>query len=117
MVRKAEASGTSLTNRAGRLFAGSFVPPILAGAVLTAVFYRAGLTGLLPATWLLLYGTAVTVAGAFSVPAVPIMGICFMVLGAATFALPPIAGDFAMAAGFGLLQIGFGWLIARRYGG
>ncbi|MBL8986806.1 MAG: hypothetical protein SFV24_25040 [Gemmatimonadales bacterium] len=117
MVRKAGATGSSLQTRAGRLFAGAFAPPILAGAVLTAVCYRAGLTTLLPGVWLLLYGTAVTVAGAFSVRAVPIMGGCFMVLGAVAFALPPSAGNLMMAVGFGGLQVVFGILIARRHGG
>lgn len=117
MVRKAGATGSSLQTRAGRLFAGAFAPPILAGAVLTAVCYRAGLTTLLPGVWLLLYGTAVTVAGAFSVRAVPIMGGCFMVMGAVAFALPPSAGNLMMAVGFGGLQVVFGILIARRHGG
>ncbi len=117
MVRKAEAQGTPLRTRAGRLFAGAFVPPILAGAVLTAALYQAGLTVLLPGAWLLLYGTAVTAAGAFSVRAVPVMGVCFMVLGAAAFFLPRSSGDLLMAIGFGGLQIGFGAFIARRHGG
>lgn len=117
MVRKAEAQGTPLRTRAGRLFAGAFVPPILAGAVLTAALYQAGLTVLLPGVWLLLYGAAVTAAGAFSVRAVPVMGVCFMLLGAAAFFLPPGRGDLVMAVGFGGLQVGFGLLIARRHGG
>lgn len=117
MVRKAEARGTPLKTRAGRLFAGAFVPPILAGAVLTAALYQAGLTALLPGVWLLLYGTAVTAAGAFSVRAVPVMGVCFMALGGVTFFLPPGNGDLAMGLGFGGLQIVFGILIARRHGG
>ena len=117
MVRKAEVTGASLRTRAGKLFVGAFVPPIVAGAVLTAVFYRAGLTVLLPGTWLLLYGTAVTVAGAFSVRAVPIMGGCFMVLGAVALAVPAAAGNLMMALGFGGLQIVFGGLIAWRHGG
>jgi hypothetical protein len=117
MVRKAEAQGTPLRTRAGRLFAGAFVPPILAGAVLTAALYQAGLTGLLPGVWLLLYGTAVSAAGAFSVRAVPVMGVCFMALGSAAFFLPRGTGDLMMAAGFGGLQIGFGLYIARRHGG
>lgn len=117
MVRKADQTGTSLTTRAGRLFVGAFVPPILAGAVLTATFFWSGLTALLPGTWLLLYGTGVTVAGMFSVRAVPVMGACFMVLGAVAFALPAGSGDLMMGIGFGGLQIGFGLLIARKHGG
>ena len=117
LVRKAEATGTSLRSRTGRLFVGSFIPPILADAVLTAACFYLGLTPILPGVWLLLYGTAVTSAGAFSVRAVPVMGIGFMVLGAVAFAIGPRFGDLMMAAGFGGLQITFGIVIARRYGG
>lgn len=116
-ARKAEATGVALWNRAGKLFAGAFAPPILAGAVLTAVFYREDLTRLLPGVWLLLYGTGVTTAGAFSIRAVPVMGVCFMALGALAFLVPAGWGDVMMALGFGGLQIGFGILIARRHGG
>jgi len=116
-VRKAEATATTLRTRAGRFFAGSFAPPILAGAALTPVLYHAGLGSGLPGLWLLLYGTAVTTAGAFSIRIVPVMGICFMVLGAAAFLAPASWGDFFMALGFGGLQVGFGLVIARRHGG
>ena len=117
LVAKAERTGASLRTRAGRLFAGSFVPPIAAGGVLTAVLFRLHQTTLLPGVWLLLYGTAVAVAGAFSVRAVPVMGACFMALGALAFVTPPAWGDILMAIGFGGLQIGFGLFIARRHGG
>lgn len=117
MVRKADASRTPLFTRAGRLFVRSFVPPVLAGAVLTPVLYQAGLSPRLPALWLLMYGSGVTVAGATSVPAVPLLGMSFMVLGVTGFLLPAEFGNLLMAVGFGGLQIGFGLLIARKYGG
>ena len=117
MVRKADAARTPLLNRAGKLFVRAFVPPILAGGVLTFVFYQAGLVGRLPGLWLLLYGTAVTVAGAHSARVVPLLGISFMVLGSVAFLAPASWGNVLMALGFGGLQIAFGWLIARRYGG
>lgn len=117
MVRKADASRTPLFTRAGKLFVRSFFPPILAGAILTAVFYKAGLGDLLPGLWLLLYGAAVTVAGATSVRVVPLLGMSFMALGTVAFLVPSTWGDALMAAGFGGLQIGFGLLIARKHGG
>ena len=117
MVRKADESRTPLFTRAGRLFVRSFVPPILGGAVLTAVFYQNGLAARLPGLWLLMYGAGVTVAGATSIRVVPLLGLSFMALGVLAFLLPAGAGNLLMAAGFGGLQVGFGLLIARKYGG
>jgi hypothetical protein len=45
------------------------------------------------------------------------MGISFMALGIAAFAAPSGWGNGFMAAGFGLLQIAFGLMIARKHGG
>jgi hypothetical protein len=115
-VRKAQRGLAPGLAHSGKQFAGNFVPPILAGALLTPVFYRAGLTGYLPGLWLLLYGTAVTTAGAFSIRVVPIMGACFMGLGAVALFLPTW-GNPVMALGFGGLHVLFGLLIARRHGG
>lgn len=101
---------------AARKFLLSFVPAVVAGAALTAAVGAD--RALLPGLWLLLYGTGVVTAGAYSVRVVPVMGLGFMALGGA--ALLPIAagwGDWLLAAGFGGLHVGFGWAIARRHGG
>lgn len=117
MVRKARRGGTPVLSHSGRRFVLSYVPPILVGALLTVVLVRAGLHSALPGTWLLLYGTGVVTGGAFSVRVVPLMGICFMVLGTAALFGPPAWGNALMLAGFGLLHVIFGLIIARRYGG
>jgi hypothetical protein len=95
----------------------SLAPPMVAGAVLTVVFYRAGLMGSLPAMWLMLYGAGIITAGAFSVRVVPVMGMCFMVLGCAAAFSPMAWGNAWMAVGFGGLHMVFGYFIARRHGG
>ena len=114
---KAAASGQSLGAAPARRFALAFAPPILAAAVLSAALYRAGAVAALPATWLLLYGTAVVTGGAYSVRPVPLMGICFMLTGGIAAVTPAAWDDWLLAAGFGGLHIVFGLLIARRYGG
>jgi hypothetical protein len=94
-----------------------FTPPALAGIVLTLALWRWEATGLIPGAWLLLYGVAVVAGGTFSVRVVPLMGVCFMVLGALGLLLAPGSGNALMAVGFGGLHIVFGILIARRHGG
>jgi len=117
ILRKARATGFSLSAGPARKFAICFAPPILAGAFMTPVLYRAGAAELLPGTWLLLFGVAVVTGGALSVRIVPFMGAAFMALGAGALLAPRALGDLFMALGFGALLIGFGAVIARRHGG
>jgi len=117
MVRKAAAGETPIGSKPGRRFVLAYTPPILVGALLTVALYRVGLTSLLPGAWLLLYGAAVVTGGALSVPVVPVMGACFMLLGSVALFAPPGWGNLLMAIGFGGIHIAFGVWIARRYGG
>jgi hypothetical protein len=114
---KARAAKMPLLSGPGRKFALSFAPPLLVGALLTVALVQAGYEAVLPGMWLLLYGTAVVTGGAFSVRVVPVMGLCFVGAGAAALFAPASWGNWFMAAGFGGLQIIFGFVIARRYGG
>jgi hypothetical protein len=114
---KARAAGTSLFSGPGRRFVYSFAPPLLVGVLLTALQLRTGVVGAIPGEWLLLYGTGVVTGGAFSIRVVPLMGLCFMVLGAVALFCPWSWGNIFLAAGFGALHIIFGAVIARNYGG
>jgi hypothetical protein len=114
---KARSSGMSLLTGPGRKFFLSFSPPMVAAALLTLVLFRLGAAQVVPGMWLLLFGTAVVTGGAFSVKVVPVMGICFMLLGAITLISPAEWSDWLLAAGFGGLHIVFGIFISRRHGG
>jgi hypothetical protein len=116
-ARKARALGLPIDSSPGRKFALAFTPPLLAGAILTAALWPAAPRDLLVGTWLLLYGAGVTAGGALSVPVVPVMGVSFMATGVVALLLPPDVASWMMVAGFGLLHVGFGFFIARRYGG
>ena len=116
-VRKARLARQPLFGRPGRKFTLTFATPMAAGAILTIPLYYGGQLALLPGMWLLLYGTAFATAGAFSVSTVPVMGLSFMVVGAAALAAPAAWGNLLMVAGFGALHIVFGALIARKHGG
>lgn len=95
----------------------SFVPPLVAGAVLTLVLLRQNQLSAISGMWMLLYGVAVVTGGAFSVRIVPVMGICFMLFGALSFLAPASWQNVCLIAGFGGLHLVFGYLIARRHGG
>jgi hypothetical protein len=116
-VVKARRAGVPLAGKAARRFALAFIPSLAAGAVFTVVLLDEHLARRLPGAWLLLYGAAVASGGALSVKVVPLLGIGCMTLGVAAFASPAAWGHVYMAAGFGLLQVICGLVIARRYGG
>jgi hypothetical protein len=78
MALKMRASGSNLQSAPARKFVLGLLPPLVAGTLLTIVLQREDLPGLLVGSWLLLYGTAIVTAGAFSVRIVPVLGICFM---------------------------------------
>ncbi len=117
MIAKSRRAGVPLLSGAGRKFLLSFAPPVAVGALLSIPLLQSGWAAMMPPTWLLLFGTAVVTAGAFSVPIVPIMGLSFMALGVVALAAPLAWANWLMGAGFGVLHIVFGILIARKHGG
>jgi hypothetical protein len=117
MTWKANRSGLPLFSGPGRRVALGLLPPLAAGAVLTFLLFRAGISSALPPTWLLLYGAGIATGGMFSVAIVPVMGVSFMILGALAALGPAAWGNWFLAGGFGGLHILFGSLILWRHGG
>jgi hypothetical protein len=117
MSLKARAANLPMFSGAGRKFALSLCPPLIAGAFLTVALYSQGMIRPLAGLWLLLYGVGVVTAGTFSVRVVPLMGLCLMVIGSAALFSPASWANIYLAAGFGGVHAVFGWIIARRHGG
>ena len=116
-VHKARTHWWRLLAAPARRFALGLTPPLIAGGVLTMVLQQRGMYELLPGLWLIVYGAAVTAAGAFSVRILPILGASFMVVGALACLTPMAWAPWLLGVGFGGLHIVFGSIIARRYGG
>ena len=114
---KANRRGLPLFTGPGRKVALGLFPPTIAAALLTFLLQRTGLNSALAPTWLLLYGAGIITGGLYSVPAVPVMGLCFMATGVVAILAPAAWANLLLAAGFGGLHIIFGFLIARRHGG
>jgi hypothetical protein len=114
---KARRAGIPVLRGPGRRFAAALLPPIVAGALLTAAEMQSSASNVVPGTWLLLYGVGVAAGGAFSVRLVLVLGALFMATGTLALFAPPGTGDLFLAAGFGGLHVVFGVIIARRYGG
>jgi hypothetical protein len=114
---KANRRGLPLFSGPARKVALGLAPPMVAGVFLTFLLFRGGQQSALPAMWLLLYGAGIIAGGAFSVAIVPVMGVCFMLLGSLAALGPAAWGNWFLAAGFGGLHIAFGFFIARRHGG
>jgi hypothetical protein len=100
-----------------RNFALAMAPPFVAGALLTMILQSRGEWWAIPGVWLLLYGCGITTGGAFSIRIVPVMGVCFMILGVVALLAQPGWHNGLLAVGFGGLHLVFGAIVTRRYGG
>jgi hypothetical protein len=117
MYSKARLASLPLLTSSARKLLFSFTPVFVVGMVVTFAFVKREMASLLPGVWMLLYGTAVVAAGAFSVRIVPVMGASFILVGAAALFAPATWHTALMILGFGVLHILFGFIIARRHGG
>jgi hypothetical protein len=117
MYNKARSASLPLLTGSARKLLFSFTPVFVVGIVVTFAFMHREMYAWLPGIWMLLYGTGVVAAGAFSVRIVPVMGAAFIATGAAALFAPAAWSTALMILGFGVLHILFGILIARRHGG
>ena len=117
MIRKGRRNGVSFLAPASKRFFVSYSAPLLAAGLLTIILVRQHAMEAVPATWLLLYGSSFISSGAFSIRVIPVMGVCFMLLGLIACFVSLPASNVLLGAGFGGLHVIFGVIIARTYGG
>lgn len=126
LVYKAQHDPIPFYRGAGRRFFLNFAPAIVAGLLLTELFYQSGIEHLMPGMWLMIYGVAVISGGSASVPVIPVCGLFFLLLGAFTvlvriYLLPPTLAtyhfeDLMLALGFGGIHIVGGAALVWRHG-
>lgn len=116
IVLRSRAANLPLLAGPGRKFAFALAPTLVVAVLLTVRLAGAGSYELLPPVWLLLYGTAITASGAFSIRPLGAMGAAYLAIGTVALFTPGY-GDVFLAAGFGGLNIGFGIWIWRHHGG
>ena len=117
MWQKTKIAETSLFSAPAKKMIMSSLPPMLCGVFITFGLWRFADFALMIPVWISCYGAAVVCGGAFSVKAVPVMGWCFIAVGAAAFFTPVNFGNLLMGLSFGVLHIVFGFVIARKFGG
>ncbi|MDQ3087832.1 MAG: hypothetical protein M3Q78_04450 [Acidobacteriota bacterium] len=117
MWQKSKIAKIPLNSAPAKKFAKSFLPPLVCGVVITLGLWQFEHFEAMIPVWILLYGAAVVTGGSFSVRAVPIMGWCFIAVGAIAFFIPAEFGNAMMALSFGVLHIVFGIIIGRKFGG
>ena len=117
MYNKARSASLPLLTGTARKLLFSFTPIFVVGLVVTFALLQRGLSPLLPAMWMLLYGSGVVAAGAFSVRIIPVMGAAFILIGGAALWAPSSWSMGLMMLSFGVLHMAFGVIIARRHGG
>ncbi|NQT19049.1 MAG: hypothetical protein HQ592_05040 [Planctomycetes bacterium] len=114
MARAARIQGLSPTARPARFAAFSLTPSVAVAAVLTAKFLLDCTIVYIVPVWMMCYGTGVYAAGLFSVRLPRLIGLAFIIMGAAGLVFFPDKGLILAALSFGLLHIIFGLVILQR---
>jgi len=105
LAHRARTAGVDLAAGVARRFVLSLATPVAAGVVLSAGLLQRESYDLLPSVWLTLYGTGIIVAGIFSIRLLTVLGVSFMVLGAAAAFAPWWLATLLVAVGFGGLHL------------
>ena len=114
---KAHRANAALFSGPGRKFLLSFAPPIIVGGLLTFALFHAGALAAASRRMASAVRHRHRYRRRFLRAGRSGDGLCLMALGTIALFAPATWGDVFMAAGFGVLQVGFGLWIARHHGG
>ena len=115
-LRLARKRGMNAWSRLTQLAAYAMGPGLLVAAALSVALVARGEWRMIAPTWMMLYGTAVWMAGILSVRAPRALGLVFFLTGVLTlFWAAPVA--LAMVAlTFGVAHVAFGIYLIARFG-
>jgi hypothetical protein len=106
--RAAAAVGKHVFSSLGARLAQAAAPAFTAGLALTGYLLANGMVAHIWGYWMLFYGLSICSVGLFSVKPVSFLGWAFVLAGAITLFLSPIAGLWMMAVTFGGFHICYG---------
>lgn len=110
----AKKLGISPTARPARFAALSLSPSVIVAIVLTARLLIDGHIGYIVPVWMMCYGTGLYAAGLFSVRMPRMLGLAFIVAGAAGLLFLAQFGVLLAAVAFGLFHVAFGFAVMKR---
>jgi hypothetical protein len=114
LARQWYAQGRTLFGAPVRKFVLCLAPSVIAGALLTADDLLDGRVHAIPATWLLLYGSAMLAASVVTRRLLGWLGTLFLVLGVIALLAPTSAQNVLLGTGFGGLHLLFGVYLMGR---
>ncbi|NUQ81895.1 MAG: hypothetical protein HUU10_09820 [Bacteroidetes bacterium] len=106
--------GTSLNSPPARRMIGQGLTPLVTGGVILLILLSEGLTGWMAPVSMIFYGLAMVSASPFTLEESRWLGLVQIVLGLAGLVFP-LFGILLWALGFGVVHIGFGWIMSVRY--
>lgn len=115
LTRRAQVrEGLAPGGRPGRFAALSLTPSVLVALVLTVKLAMDGNLRYVAPVWMMCYGTGVYAAGLFSVRLPRLLGLAFIVTGAAGLWFFADYGVALTAVSFGLLHVAFGTTVMAK---
>ncbi|HEY7640384.1 MAG TPA: hypothetical protein VH814_11710 [Steroidobacteraceae bacterium] len=113
LLRQASLGSLTIGGAPIRRFFIGLLPSLFAGAVMTWVLWANAGTGLIPGTWLLLYGCGLIAASAATARVIGILGCSFVAAGLLALVLPQAWQIPMLGVGFGGLHIVSGYQMGR----